>query len=79
MVYLKSELNKLSIKYYPSYANFLLLEFKAEARIIYEELLKRGVIVRPLEEYGMKNHLRVTIGTTEENKLFVQALKESVL
>ena len=78
MVYLKSELNKLSIKYYPSYANFLLLEFKAEARIIYEELLKRGVIVRPLEEYGMKNHLRVTIGTTEENKLFVQALKESV-
>ena len=55
------------------------MEFNAEARIIYEELLKRGVIVRPLEEYGMKNHLRVTIGTTEENKLFVQALKESVL
>ena len=78
MIYLKAELNKLSVKHYPSYANFLLLEFKSEARLIYEELLKRGVIVRPLVEYGMNNHLRVTIGTEEENKIFIEALGEVI-
>ena len=78
MVYLKSALNKISVKTYPSYANFLLLEFRSEGRIIYEELLKRGIITRPLEDYGLKNYLRVTIGTEEENKIFVDSLREII-
>ena len=78
MIYLKSELNKISIKTYPSYANFLLLEFKSEGRIIYEELLKKGVITRPLENYGLKNYLRVTIGTVEENEIFIKSLRGSI-
>jgi len=78
MVYLKSALNKIPVKTYPSYANFLLLEFRSEGRIIYEELLKRGIITRPLEDYGLKNYLRVTIGTEEENKIFVDSLREII-
>lgn len=76
MSYLKTEFNKMNIKTYPSYANFILLEFNSEARIIYEELLKKGIIVRPLENYGLKNHLRVTVGLENDNVKLVEALKE---
>jgi len=76
MTYLKSEFSKMNIKTYPSYANFILIEFNSEARIIYEELLKRGVITRPLENYGLLNHLRITIGLESENVKLVETIKE---
>ena len=59
MIYLKSELTKMNIKSYPSYANFILVEFKSNARLIYEELLKEGVITRPLENYGLETIWRL--------------------
>ena len=78
MSFLKSEFTKMNIKAHPSYANFVLIEFKSEARIVYEELLKRGIITRPLENYGLYNHLRITVGLESENVKLVSALKEIV-
>ena len=78
MSYLKSELTKMNIKTYPSYANFILIEFKSEARIVYEELLKRGIITRPLENYGLLNHLRITVGLESQIVKLISALKEVV-
>ena len=78
MGFLKSEFTKMNIKAHPSYANFVLIEFKSEARIVYEELLKRGIITRPLENYGLHNHLRITVGLESENVKLVSALKEIV-
>jgi histidinol-phosphate aminotransferase len=46
------------------------------AQPIYLELLKRGVIVRPVANYEMPNHLRVTIGTQKENSKFLSALRD---
>lgn len=43
---------------------------------IYEDLLAKGVIVRPIGVYEMPNHLRVTIGTASENERFVETLKQ---
>ena len=40
------------------------------------ELEKRGVIVRPMKGYGMPNHLRVTVGTPEQNERLLAALGE---
>ena len=40
----------------------------------YEALLQQGVIVRPVANYEMPDHLRISIGTAEENKLFIDAL-----
>ena len=42
---------------------------------IYEVLLSQGVIVRPIGVYEMPNHLRVTIGTPDENERFIESLK----
>jgi len=41
---------------------------------LYDALLKEGVIVRPVANYGMPNHLRVTVGLPEENDRFIAAL-----
>ena len=56
-------------------ANFLYAENPAgDARPLFEALLREGVIVRPLHGFGATNAIRVTVGTPEENELFVAAL-----
>lgn len=76
MLFLKTEIVKMGLKIYPSHANFILLDFGCPAKNIYEELLKRGVIVRPLENYNLPNCLRITVGTQDENERFISGLKE---
>ena len=60
------------LNYIPSYANFIAVEFK-DAMRIYNNLLKEGVIVRPVE---MKNYLRISIGTPNENRHLLEALEK---
>lgn len=67
-------LDSLGIHYLPSLANFLCIDMDQPAHSIYEMLLREGVIVRPIDNYGMPNHLRVSIGTEEENERFLKAL-----
>jgi len=52
------------------------VDFGRPAAPLYERLLREGVIVRPVANYGMPNHLRVTIGLPEENARFIEALKK---
>jgi histidinol-phosphate aminotransferase len=73
MAYLTEAFRELGLAYAPSAANFILVRVGAAARI-YEALLRRGVIVRPMDVYGFPEHLRVTVGLPEENRRFVAAL-----
>ncbi|MEW6557475.1 MAG: histidinol-phosphate transaminase [Elusimicrobiota bacterium] len=73
--FLCSEFGKMKLGYIPSVANFVLLDVRQDGRIVFEKLLRRGIIVRAMEEYGFRNFIRVTIGTPSENKKFLQELK----
>ena len=73
LAYLRAACEQLGRPYVPSWANFLLIDV-GEAPHVYEELLKRGVIVRPMDVYGFSRHLRVTVGTPAENQRFVESL-----
>lgn len=73
--YLTEQFNKMGIKYTPSFTNFILINLEDDVIPIYNKLLKEGVIVRPVGGYGLKNHLRVSIGLESENKRFISALK----
>ena len=64
----------MGLAYIPSGGNFICVDLKKPAREIYDRLLHEGVIVRPVDNYGMPNHLRVTIGLPEENSRFLKAL-----
>jgi histidinol-phosphate aminotransferase len=50
--------------------NFILLESVFPAKDLFQELLQRGVIVRPMQGYGLPNHIRVTLGRPEEMAAF---------
>ncbi len=77
--WLSDEMRGLGVKVTPSVTNFLLVHFPGgaqSAKAANEHLRSRGVIVRPVGNYGMPDSLRVTIGKEDENKAFIAALKE---
>jgi histidinol-phosphate aminotransferase len=74
--FLSQEFTAMKLKYAPSRANFILVDVGRSASEVFHWLLKEGVIVRPMTSFGMESALRVTIGTPEENRRFVKALKK---
>ena len=75
---LREGAGRLRLEFIPSYANFLTLRV-GKAQDIYKRLLRRGVIVRPVGGgYELPEHLRVTVGTEEENERFLTALAASL-
>jgi histidinol-phosphate aminotransferase len=64
----------LGLEWIPSAGNFVSVDLKQAGLPIYEALLHKGVIVRPVGNYEMPNHLRISIGTETENTQFLQAL-----
>ena len=70
-------LDSIGVAYLPSHGNFLLVRVAAAgkgAAPVYESLLRSGVIVRPVANYGLPDWLRVTVGLPEENARFLSAL-----
>lgn len=78
MEYLTTELGRMGLSFIPSAGNFLTIGFGREATPIYEALLHLGVIVRPIGVYGLPQHLRVTVGTMEENTRFIACLQQAL-
>jgi histidinol-phosphate aminotransferase len=74
--FLYENFDKMSVFYIPSETNFITIDVKEDAERICEELQKSNVIVRPLTMYGKSTFLRVTIGTPEQNKRFIDAFKK---
>jgi histidinol-phosphate aminotransferase len=64
----------MGLEFIPSKGNFICVDFEQPADDIYLSLLKAGVIVRPVANYGMPNHLRISIGTESENSRFINEL-----
>ena len=73
--FLYDEFDSLGIKYVPSRATFILVDVGGSAADVYQKLLHQGVIVRPMTPFGMETALRVSIGTPEENRKLVKALR----
>lgn len=65
---------EMGLEYIPSVGNFISVDVGRTAAPLYDALLREGVIVRPVANYGMPNHLRVTVGTEQENARFLGAL-----
>ena len=77
--WLTGELTKLGCRVFPSQSNFLMFELPADgpnAASLFEDLLRRGIILRPLTSYGLPRNLRVSVGTAEENTMFINAMRE---
>jgi histidinol-phosphate aminotransferase len=76
MQQLVSGFRRLDLSFIESVGNFVAVDMRGPAAERYERMLRRGVIVRPIANYGMPNHLRVTVGLPEENARFLDALEQ---
>jgi histidinol-phosphate aminotransferase len=65
---------EMGLGFIPSVGNFVCIDVGEGAAAVYDALLHEGVIVRPVANYGMPRHLRVTLGLPEENQRFLKAL-----
>lgn len=69
-----AQLNRRRIRYVPSQSNFFLIDVARDAKIVFEQLLHEGVIVRAMSGYGFPQCIRINIGLPEENRRFLSAL-----
>ena len=76
MAYILQAIKKMELTWVPSVTNFVLINVERDGAEIFQALLRKGVIVRPMIEYNYPTYIRVTIGTPEENERFIRALGE---
>ncbi len=74
--FLYDSLEKLGIKYFPSQANFFLIDVEKDADEVFEKMLRQGVIVRSMTSYGYPNYIRINVGLRNENVRFIKALEK---
>lgn len=72
---LQDGLSGLGVAWIPSLTNFVTADFGRPAKAIYEALLAQGIIVRPMDGYGMPHHLRISVGLESENARLLATLE----
>jgi len=73
---LQSGFNDMGLSWIPSVANFIAVNLGQPGLPIYQKLLQEAVIVRPVENYGLPDYLRITVGNAEQNERVLIALKK---
>jgi histidinol-phosphate aminotransferase len=68
---------RLGLQWIPSFGNFICVALD-DAAGVYQFLLKRGIIVRPIAGYAMPGHLRVTVGLADQNAAFLAGLEAAL-
>ncbi len=74
-LYLYRELERLGLRCVRSHTNFVLVQVGPQAGRVFQELLRRGVIVRPCNGYDLPEFLRITVGSAEQNARLIEALE----
>ena len=76
MEQMRAGFDGLGVKYLPSTCNFLCFDCQEDSLELYQYLLNKGIIIRPLHPYQMNQYIRVSIGTWEQNNRFLKALED---
>ncbi len=74
--FLCEQFRRLKVDHVPTQANFVFVDFKRDSQRIYQALLKEGVIIRPGSIWDYPTCARITIGTMDENRLFIEKLEK---
>ncbi|MEA3361450.1 MAG: histidinol-phosphate transaminase [Thermodesulfobacteriota bacterium] len=74
--FLYSQLNRMGLDYITTQTNFFMIKTPIGAKDTYKRMLKEGVIIRSMEDFGMKDFIRISVGLPEENERFIKTLKK---
>jgi len=75
-VWVAAEIRNLGYEVKPTWANFLCIDVRRDAREVARQLRSEGVLIRPLAAWGAPESVRVTIGTAEQNQEFLRAFRK---
>jgi histidinol-phosphate aminotransferase len=75
---LREGLARLKVQAPESAGNFVLADLGRPAAVVHESLLRRGVIARPVGNYGLPNHLRISTGTAAQNERMLAAMEAAL-
>lgn len=75
--YLQEQFSEMQIPFVPAVANFVMANV-GDGCAVFEKLLRLKIIVRPLKGYGLPEWVRISVGTMEENKKLITALRELI-
>jgi len=75
--YLQERFAEMQIPFVPAAANFVMVNV-GDGCAVFQKLLQRKIIVRPLKGYGLPEWVRISVGTMEENKKLIGALREVI-
>jgi histidinol-phosphate aminotransferase len=75
--FLTSKLSEVGYRPIPTFANFIYFDAGEDAAALSKSIQSEGVIVRPLGPWGIPTAIRVTIGTPEQNQMFIAALAKA--
>lgn len=70
--------DKNGLNYYPSFTNFVLIDFGRQGDEVFQFLLRRGFIVRSGNALGFPTSVRITVGTKEQNEQIIELLQQFV-
>lgn len=73
---LRDACRQWDLTWLPSAGNFLCVNMGRPGREVFVALLKRGVIARPVDNYGLPRYLRISIGTEAENARWIEAMHD---
>jgi histidinol-phosphate aminotransferase len=73
--FLAAGLRRLKMSATDSAANFLFVQSPIAGHKLFSRMLKSGIIIRALDEYGLPDHVRITVGSAEQNKALLAALR----
>jgi histidinol-phosphate aminotransferase len=73
---LQTGFDAMGLDYIPSCGNFICVNVGDDAGGVYNSLLREGIIVRPVANYNMPNHLRISVGLDHENERFLKVLRK---
>jgi len=74
-LYLQEQFAEMKLSFVPGVANFVMVNV-GDGCAVFEKLLRRKIIVRPLKGYGLPEWVRISVGTMEQNKKLIAALNE---
>jgi histidinol-phosphate aminotransferase len=74
--YFYKSFKEMGLSFIRSQGNFVLVEMPKPANEVFNALLRKGIILRPVGNYGLPNHLRITVGLPEENEAAIKKLWE---
>lgn len=74
--YFYQQFDRLGLKYFPTETNFVFVFIEKDCMCAFEEIMNMGVTIRPMKSFGFDNAIRVTIGTKEQNEIFIKYLED---